>query len=764
MVNCDKQLQAEIKKINRRMQKNGCDVGNAHVTVNSLTERGGVSYNTSTAERPRYIREYFRKKDVKILHRAILDPHVKLNEKIKMWEILIDSTKNEQIKAEYVVASGIRTKEMMKRLFTWKLQVEVVIGLFVEEKIRCNEIFVYILENYVNGNVISIDMADDGKISLKSEHRKDGSICYSNCGGSTVYPVENNSRAFNLSTGTFPENDNHIDDISGLDSSSLIKTFAEHFVRLSPKNILRILAASTKTIRLPGAALTTSLLQKIKLKKGETLPKYVETLCMQCRDNDDLIYECYNTIKNCRLRYDFVKELFVTSDEHATMMKIRELLKIYYRTVVKNRENVVGHVKEMVKSGTGHRIGSRAVDTVTETINDNDRMCQDRTVEIVNYDEEEAFAETVALNRVKKTLAAFVKKYPRKRHIYKDAMFTLHHMNKDYISALELVKKEKSNRKYRCMLKISKELALNEIDKALEIRQDKELEMLRLRVICNKSKAFVMNFELPHEHKNNKQEIKNSTENAKLGVQSEKGGNGKQVNETYANYRLSIVKMCNMAEKWDDDGLNLFSMRYMKEINDNSSFDAFFARIRKTEFVFYEKYVFLKRNDEWKRAVQVLKSGLKATKSSFLHHEYLFVTNKLHRISFMRSNSNISLYFKAKTIINGAYAGWQCDVLNILGNVLHRNGDFFIIYFYALLSMLFEECSDGHVDGDGILKYFFNNLYFYISMGNWKGYYFVQMMDYLEDDTLKKLCYGIELMKKDRTFHTLKNEQKTVNQ
>lgn len=763
MVNRDKPLQAEIKRINRKMQKSGCNVGNARVTVNSLTERGGVSYNTSTAERPRYIREYFKKKDVKILHRAILDPHVKLNEKIKMWEILIDSTKNEQVKAEYIVASGIRTKEMMKRLFTWKLQVEVVIRLFIGEKIRCNEIFVYILKNYVNGDVITIDMADDGKVSLKSERRKDGSICDSHYGGSTVYPVGNNSRGFNLSTGTFPDNHNHINDILGLDSSSLIKTFAEHFVRLSPRNILHILATSTKTIRLPGAVLTTSLLQKIKLKKGETLPKYVETLCMQCRDNNDLIHECYNAIKNCRLKYGFVNELFVTSNEHVTMMKIRELVKIYYRTVVKNREDVVGRVKEMVKNGTGHRIGSRAVDTVTATINGNDRMCRDRKIQIVNYDEEGAFAEAVTFNRVKKTLAAFIKKYPRKRHIYKDAMFTMHHMNRDYISALELVKNERSNRKYRCMLKISKELALNEIDKALEIRQDKELEMLRLRVICNKSKAFATNVELPDEHGNNKQEIKNSTENVKLSVQSEKNGNERQVNETHTNYQLNIVKMCNIAEKWDDDELNLFCMRYMKEINDNSSFDAFFARIKKTEFVFYEKYVFWKKNDEWKRALQVLKDGLKATGSSFLHHEYLFVTNKLHRISCMSSNSNVSLYFKAKAAINSAYAGWQCDVLNILGNVLHRNGDFFIIYFFALLPMLLEECSDGHVDRDGILRYFFNNLYFYISMGNWKGYYFVQMMDYLEDDILKKLCYGIELMKKDRSFHTLKNEQKTVD-
>ncbi|ELQ75008.1 hypothetical protein THOM_2050, partial [Trachipleistophora hominis] len=671
-----------------------------------------------------------------VLHRGILDPEIKLEQKIKMWCILIDDTTNDQIKAEYIVASGIRTKEMMKVLFACDLTAEMIVKLFIEEKIRCHEIFVYVAENYLSGDVIAIEIADDGKISLSTDHEE----TYNGLNdGKNVCQAENKIETC--------EELNGCKDSTRTISSSFIEAFAEQFVRLRPKSIARILARCSKTIKLPEIMVTKNLLQRIKLRKGETLPRYVRTLCAQCAHNNNLIYECYKMIKNCRLEYNFIKELFSSDNEHIMMMKIKEMVKIYYRTVVKDREGAVTRVKEIVKN---RKINFNTRNAVNNSEDENKRWYS--TIQVPIYDEEVESVKTVTYNRVRKALTSFVKKYPQKRHFYKDMLFTIHYMNRDYVSALALVKNESNNKKYGCLLRISREIALDEIDKACKLEQSKELEMLRLRAIYDKNTTFITNVQHFNGSISNDYVLRDDLRNL--------NENNGRMDKTCADRKVNLIEMCRIAQKWDDDNLNIFCLRQIKENNDPCSFNAFLEKIKRTENVFYEKYVFCKRNSEWREAIEVLKEGIKTTRSSFLHYEHLFITDKLRSIPLAGSSSTIGLYFKIKSVISSAHANWQLEVLNVLKDALHRNGDFFIIYFDALLAVLSADCRNEMMDekdSEQILKYFFNNLYFYISMGNWKGYYFVQIMDWSEDDILKKLFYGVELMRRDRTFYVVRN-------
>lgn len=694
-----KALSSSIHKIKTCIKKGTLNL-NVSAKYKSMPTKRSFSEQQN---HEKYIKMFFKTRDPKILHCAILDNNVKSATKTKIWHILIDNTENDEIKIEYILASGIRTNEMIKKLLKLKPNIETVKHLFFNEKIRIYDIFLYIFDTFLVNDVTVINGTNHENTSVEYH-----------CSMDDKQNKINGEKCHNQHNNNHDVVHAHVDDFMDL----VIKGF----LKLKPKHILHILANSKKIVRLPQFIIDKKLIQSIDVPRGSVLPEYVKHLCLQCNNNVDLVHECYNVVKKCKLDLSFVQEMFCIKDCHVQFMKIKETIKIYFRTVIRNKNHIIDRAEKQLLLSM-------------ETITDDSVPCFCIYLLSLKIDKDDGKKQSVSLNYIKKSISSFINRFTRDRSLHKNLLYNLHFMNEDYVNALQVVKNEKSERKIVCLAKISKKCALMKFDN--KMLDNKKFELLKLRLV--------------NDYTANKTKQKNNDIDVNVCGRNTKGQTTK--NNTYIATINDVCTMINL----DNDDTNLFYLRYLKEQGNFEKFEQFYSKIKATEAICYEKFVFYKRMNKHTNALHMLKDITSKTSNRFLEFEYLFASGKLHHIIQLEAKSTILCYYKIKEIISNAHADWQYQALTILAENWHKNGDFFIFYFYILQSMRVrylcsktnEQCM---IDMKPLLIQFFENLYCYILTNNWKGYYFKQMMDYFDDDIQKKLEFGITLVKKDDIF------------
>lgn len=223
----------------------------------------------SFSKNPQYLKEFFKTRDVRVLHRGILDKNVKDPLKLELWNVLIDSTENDDNKARYIIASGIKTQNMICKLKNTDLSHKILFELFFENEIYHEIILAQIYEKREN--------------------------------------IKNDT------------------DFTEATRDIFLSHFESKISSLKAKDKLKLLQNLKHPVDI-APFVSARLIGVLELSRGQELPEYAKSICLIIKDKPDLVLKCYCKIKNCVLTREFLNKFFSNSTYEVQKRKICSLL------------------------------------------------------------------------------------------------------------------------------------------------------------------------------------------------------------------------------------------------------------------------------------------------------------------------------------------------------------------------------------------------------------------------------------------------------